>query len=256
MGDATGQLEVRDLGRMPYDRAFKLQRQVHTLVLTGQIAAPGALLLVEHDPVITISARRGAGANVLADRRQLQKLGIALRETNRGGDVTYHGPGQLVAYPILRLSDLRLSVGRYMRLLEQVVIDTLAAWQIAGRLVAGATGVWVEAERARGRGPGAKGGNSRIGSSRDDAGPRTPDHGLAKIAAFGVRVRKNVSLHGLALNVTTDLDHFQTIIPCGLDNRNVTSLRHLLGDACPGMDEVKQELVKAIDSAIAQRMAR
>ncbi len=200
-------LSVRDLGRLAYGAALAVQHEVHRAVVEG--TAPPTLLLVEHDPVITVSQRKGASQHLLASPQRLAQLGIAVAETDRGGDITYHGPGQLVAYPILRLAPLNLNVGRYMRLLEQVVIDTVAAFGVEGRREEGATGVWVND---------------------------------AKLCAFGVRVRRNVTLHGLALNVTTDLAHFQTIIPCGLAGRGVTSLRELLDERCPTMETVKREL--------------
>lgn len=225
MSTATSQLDVRDLGRMPYEKAWTLQRQVHTLVLTRQIPPPGALLLMEHDPVITISARRGAGEHILADGEQLKTLGVDVCETNRGGDVTYHGPGQLTAYPILRLADLHLNVGRYMRLLENVVIDVAAAFGVSAHRQPGQTGVWTKIEN------------------------QTPPIEV-KLAAMGVRVRKNVTMHGLALNVSTDLSHFETIAPCGLKNCKVTSLLQLLGDQCPAMSQVKQQLITSLSQRI------
>jgi lipoyl(octanoyl) transferase len=204
----TPALAVRDLGRLAYAAALAVQQQTHEAVLSGH--NPPTLLLVEHDPVITVSQRQGAGQHLLASPQRLAELGIALETTDRGGDITYHGPGQLVAYPIVRLADLGLNVGRYMRLLEQVVIDTVGAWGIEGRRIEGRTGVWV---------------------------------GPAKLCAMGVRVRRNVSLHGLALNVSTDLAHFQTIVPCGLADATVTSLQRLLGPRCPDMDQVKAALI-------------
>lgn len=181
----------------------------------------GTVLLVEHDPVITVSRRAKAPAHVLASPAVLERAGVALETTNRGGDVTYHGPGQLVVYPILDLSRLGLGLHEYMRLLEQAVIDTLAAFGVAGRRDETATGVWV-----------GEGG------------------GLAKVAAMGVHVRRWVSMHGLALNVTTDLSHFGLIVPCGLVGRPVTSLARLLGPGCPGMGEVKRVMVGALTGLI------
>ena len=206
-------LHTIDLGRMPYPAALARQRAVHAQVLAGD--AEDTLLLVEHDPVITVSARKGATAHVLAPPADLERLGIEVHETDRGGDVTYHGPGQIVAYPILRMMRYRLNVGRYMRLLEQVIIDTLETFDIDAHAEAGATGVW-------------------IADALD--GP------AAKIAALGVRVRRNVTMHGLALNVTTDLTHFDTIVPCGLAGRRVTSMQRLLGGRTPDLSDVKREL--------------
>lgn len=212
---ATEALNVIDLGRMAYVPALEFQRETHARVLAKHM--PPALILVEHDPVITVSQRREAPSHLLATSDALTKLGIDLQPTDRGGDITYHGPGQLVAYPILRLGDYGLNVGGYMRFLEQVVIDTLAVFNITAYRDPANTGVWVRA-------------------SLD-----TPDSG-SKICAIGVRVRRNVTLHGLALNVTTDLSHFETIIPCGLAGRSATSVKSLLGGKTPSMPQVKTTL--------------
>ena len=207
-------LNVRDLGTMPYASALELQRQINLAV--SQDHEPATLLLVEHPSVITLSRRKTTAEHLVATAAHLEQLGIDVQETDRGGDITYHGPGQLVAYPILRLSPLNLNLGRYMRWLEQIVIDTLTRWDIQGQREAAATGVWVQ------------------------PGENEPQ---AKLCAMGVRVRKNTTMHGLALNVTTDLSHFQTIVPCGLAGRAVTSLQQLLGPACPTMQEVKAQLI-------------
>src|SRR5678815_4076802 len=131
-------------------------------------------------------------------------------------DSTYHGPGQLVVYPIIRLNDHRLSVGGYVRMLEQVVITTLADLGVEAQKDACAVGVW------------------------------TMDDGkLAKICAIGVRIRRGVTMHGLALNVTTNLDHFNLIVPCGLAGRAVTSMQRELGERCPAMDDVKRAMIEA-----------
>lgn len=198
---------------MPYAPALDLQQRVHQAVLNGQ--CPPTLLLLEHPPVITLSQRHDVRRHLLADPPALARCGIDLQTTDRGGDITYHGPGQLVAYPILRLASLRLNVSQYMRLLELIVIDTVAAWGVDGFTDPGYTGVWV----------------------------RTSQPQPAKLCALGVRVRRNVTLHGLALNVAPDLAHFDTIIPCGLAGRAVTSLKQLLGQDAPSMDSVKTQLV-------------
>lgn len=215
-------LAVRDLGRMGYADALALQRRVHAQVLAGQW--PQTLLLAEHDPVITISGRPNAKQHLLADEQHLAQLGIDIQPTDRGGDITYHGPGQLVAYPIIRLAPLGLNVGRYIRWLERVVIDTVAAWGIDAGLDRCATGVWV--------------GGDHTGASCSSAAGQQP----AKLCAIGVRVQRNVTLHGLALNVTTDLEHFRTIVPCGLVGRQVTSMQQLLGTNTPAMAQVKDRL--------------
>jgi len=233
-------LKVTDLGRMPYVRALAVQREINLAVSQGR--PPGdSLLLVEHDPVVTLTHRPGVWDHLLAPAEHLEQLGIDVQVTDRGGDITYHGPGQLVAYPILRLKPLGLNLGSYMRLLEQVVIDTLAEFGITGQRDPGAVGVWVK------MGEQGSGIADQRSAQTLDPGPQTQ---LAKICAMGVRVRKNTTMHGLALNVTTDLSHFKTIDPCGLGGRPVTSLAELLGDRVPGMDQVKGVLVGKMRSAI------
>ena len=209
--------DVVDLGRLSYLPALERQRERNAAVAAG--TAGPVLLLVEHDPVVTVSRRPAARDHVKLSEAELAARGIALEPTDRGGDVTYHGPGQLVAYPIVRLRDLRppLQLTDYLRGLETAVIRTLAAFGVVGTTECGATGVWV------GTGPAA-----------------------AKVCAMGVRLRRGVAMHGLALNVDPDLSHFATIDPCGLGNRPVTSLRRLLGAGCPAMDAVKAELVAAL----------
>ena len=227
---------------MPYAHALALQREVNLAVSLGN--EPPTLLLVEHDPVITVTHRQSAWDNLLAPASKLDELGIAVEITDRGGDITYHGPGQLVAYPILKLNPLGLNLGSYMRLLEEVVIDVVAQFGIKGQRDPGATGVWVDV--------GVQG--SGVGDQDSDQTPDPrPQTQLAKLCAMGVRVRKNTTMHGLALNVTTDLSHFQTIDPCGLGGRPVTSLKQLLGEDMPGMDEVKTVLTKKVFSAVQIR---
>lgn len=217
--DCAGVLAVRDLGRMSYAQGFALQKELQQQVINqrdkpqdGREQPIGYVLLVEHDPpVITISRRKTAREHLIATPEQLARTGVEVAETDRGGDITYHGPGQLVVYPILDLNTLGLRLHGYMRMLEQSVIDTLAHFGVAADRDETATGVWVS--------PGAK------------------------ICAMGVRVSRWVSMHGLALNVRTNLQHFQLIVPCGLVGRPVTSMHTLLGESCPTMEEVKQVLV-------------
>ncbi|HEX7010231.1 MAG TPA: lipoyl(octanoyl) transferase LipB [Phycisphaeraceae bacterium] len=231
-------LRVLDLGRIAYAPALEEQRRINQAVAQGQ--EPPTLLLLEHDPVITLSQRRSSTQHLLATPQRLSALGIDVQPTDRGGDITYHGPGQLVAYPILRLAPLGLNLGRYMRLLEKIVIDTLAAWGVQGLREPGATGVWVRLKQHR----------LETSSNPDDSA--SGDAPLAKICAMGVRVRQNTTMHGLALNVTTDLSHFDTIIPCGLAGRAVTSLQQILGPRTPTMPQVKDQLAlqfrKALDA--------
>ena len=223
---------IRDLGKLPYAEAFELQQtlQQEVIEMRGQDGAPiGHVLLVEHDPpVITISRRKTARSHLLANARQLKQAGVEIAETDRGGDITYHGPGQLVVYPILDLNRLGLRLHSYIRFLEEVTIQTLAEFGIDGRRDDSATGVWV-----------SKNANSATNST------------TAKICAMGVRVSRWVTMHGLALNVKTNLDHFNLIVPCGLVGRSVTSLEQQLGpEVCPTMQETKQLLVDKFLSVV------
>jgi lipoyl(octanoyl) transferase len=190
-------------------------------VLQNQVA--GAIMLVEHEPVITLSHRKSVPGHLLADSEKLSQMGITLAPTNRGGDITYHGPGQLVAYPILRLGTFGLTVSSYMRLLEEVVIRTLETFGITGSRETGKTGVWVQ---------------------------RVPEQPTEKICAMGVRVKRGISLHGLALNVDPDMSHFATIVPCGIADRSVTSLKQCLADACPTMQQVKDAMIEQFAVAL------
>lgn len=222
-------LNTVDLGMMAYDEAYARQLAEHAGVLAArEEGSPraGVLLFVEHPAVVTISRRPEARGNLLANESQLASFGVSVVETDRGGDITYHGPGQLVAYPILDLSLLNLGLHAYMRLLEDVAIEVCGNFGVRARRETGATGVWVD-----------QGGTA-----------------AAKICAMGVRVRKWVSMHGLALNVTTNLDHFSLIVPCGLVGRAVTSLSRELGTMCPSMTEVKRVMGKAFDIHVSEAM--
>ena len=199
-----------------------LREAAHAEVVAG---AEERILLVEHRPVITFGRRPGVERNVLAPPDVLSRLGVEVVPSDRGGDVTLHAPGQLVAYPIVRLNDHRLSVGGYVRALERGVIDALARFGIRARKDDCAVGVWAE----------------------DPPGSAT----LAKVCAIGVRVRRGATLHGLALNVTTDLSLFNLIVPCGLANRPVTSLAELLGPAAPALAQVQSSLTRHMVQAFA-----
>lgn len=227
-----GCLVVRDLGRLAYAEALDLQRRLQREVIErrdapAEVPRPMHLLLLEHDPpVITIPRRAEARDHLLAGEQQLQQRGVEVRQTDRGGDITWHGPGQLVVYPILDLNVLNLRLRSYMRFLEQVVIDTLAVYGISGNRDPDATGVWVA--------------SSEEGPTR-------------KICAMGVRLTRWVSMHGVALNVAPDLEHFDLIVPCGLAGRGVTSMQQLLGEACPTMDQVKAEVTRRFEMEIGAR---
>jgi lipoyl(octanoyl) transferase len=223
-------LRVTDLGRMSYRAAYEVQcqRLDELLAARSHGARIGDLLLVEHDPVITVTARPGARGHVLVDAARLATLGVEVCPTDRGGDVTYHGPGQLVAYPIVDLNRLNCRLVDYLRSLESVVIATLAGFGVRGERDSTATGVWA-----------------------DDGGGT-----LHKVCAIGVRVRRWITMHGLAINLDPDLAHFGLIVPCGLHGRPVTSLRRLLGDSCPPMAEVKSALSAHLGAVFAEMAAR
>jgi lipoyl(octanoyl) transferase len=215
---------VEDLGRMAYRQAWARQEQAHAEVLGG---AEERLLLVEHPPVITLGRRPGVAKNLLAPEDQLAKMGVELVQSDRGGDITFHGPGQIVAYPIVRLMDHTLSVGGYVHRLEDTVIAALADVGVAAQRDPSAVGVWTQHD----------------GASR-------------KICALGVRIRRGVSMHGIALNVTTDLRYFELIVPCGLASRGVTSVEQVLGAACPPVERVKEMLAARLVSAFAEEHRR
>ena len=203
---------------MPYRDAWALQERAHADVLAG---GAERVFLVEHPPVITFGRRPGVARNLIASDEQLAQLGVEVVQSDRGGDITFHGPGQIVAYPIVRLADHGLSVSGYVHKLEEIVIQTLKDFGLQGQTDPAAVGVWV----------------------------RDGDQ-LAKICAIGVRIRKGISLHGLALNVTTDLTHFNLIIPCGLQSRSVTSIQKLLGPGAPEIAVVKDALMRQISFAL------
>jgi len=182
-----------DIGRADYRVACELQLRLHGLRRVGQI--PDALVLVEHEPCITLG-RSADARHIRADEAELRRRGIAVHESDRGGDVTYHGPGQLVLYAIVDLGAYGRDVHEHVRRLEQVAIDVLASFGVGANRVGEYPGVWT-----------AQG----------------------KVAAIGVSARRWVTMHGVALNVAPNMAHFSCIVPCGIADRPVTSLRELLG---------------------------
>ncbi len=182
-----------DLGRWDYGRAWELQAALVRARIAGDV--PDLFLLVEHPHVYTVG-RGGDGRHILWDEATMKAKGVTVYHVDRGGDVTYHGPGQAVGYPIVSLRDRGLDPHRYLRDIEEVLIRTLADYGIQGQRVPGMTGVWVD---------------------------------NAKVAAIGVKFTRAVTSHGFALNVNTDLSYFLGIVPCGLTNRAVTSMQALLG---------------------------
>jgi lipoyl(octanoyl) transferase len=211
-------IEVKRLGLVPYAAGLELQRQLVEDRKAQRI--PDQLLLLQHPPVITLGVRvRDDRANLLVPPDELARQGVELVETGRGGDVTYHGPGQLVGYPILDLDPDRRDVHRYVRDLEEVLIQVAASFGIAAGRQPGLTGAWV---------------------------------GNEKLAAIGVRISRWVTSHGFALNVATDLRHFDLIVPCGIRDKGVTSLERLL-DRPVAMAEVESATVAAFAAVFTRR---
>lgn len=200
-------LDVRRLGLVPYGEALEMQRALVEERRAGTI--PDLLLLLQHPPVVTLGVKGDGGrSNIVASSERLVELGVQVHETGRGGDVTYHGPGQIVGYPIVDLRPDRCDVHRYVRDLEEVMIRVCADYGVGATRVAGLTGVWV---------------------------------GEEKIGAIGVRISRWITSHGFAFNVTTALDHFDLIVPCGLRDRGVASLASHLGRDVP-IGEVEDRL--------------
>ncbi len=209
-------LIVQDLQRRSY--ADALQRQMRLVQVARRPDFHPHLLLVEHDPPAITLGRRARDEHLLASPERLAELGVEVHRIQRGGDVTYHGPGQLVAYPILRVDRVGRDVHKYLRDLEQSIIDALETFGIAGQRREGFTGVW--ARPTQGNQP-------------------------EKIAAIGVGLKRWVSFHGLALNVCCDLSHFDLIVPCGIADRAVTSVSKLLGEPV-SVSRLKPILVQSL----------
>lgn len=212
------ELEIRRCGVVSYRRGLEVQQALVTARQTGE--CPDQLLLLEHPSVITVGVRgRRHRDHVLASKVELRRAGIEVFDVSRGGDVTYHGPGQLVGYPVLDLRPDRCDAHRYVRDLEEVLIRTAAAYGIQAGRLEGMTGVWV---------------------------------GQEKLAAIGVRLSRWVTSHGFALNVTTNLEHFRFIVPCGLPGLGVTSFERLLGFA-PPREELDEFLSNEFSGVFGRR---
>ena len=195
---------ILDLGKSHYNDAWKIQKRLQSQRISGQI--DDQLLLVEHFPVYTL------GKNTPREHLLTKESdNISIIQTDRGGDITFHGPGQLVGYPILDLNQYKRSITWYMRELEQLIIDVLKEYDINAERKKGLTGVWVKGK---------------------------------KIAALGVRISKWVTMHGFSLNINPDLKYYQGIIPCGIKDYGVTSMADLLGNDVPDMSEIKDTLVQ------------
>jgi lipoyl(octanoyl) transferase len=223
----------QDLGKMDYKQAWNYQESLmqknlaikseaknfSPLTANCQLPTVNYLLFVEHPPVYTLG-KSGKMENVLINEAQLAEKGIEFFQTNRGGDITFHGPEQIVGYPIIDLEKFYTDIGRYLRELEEVIILTLNEYGIEGGRSPGETGVWIDA--------------SNKGKER-------------KICAMGVRCSRWITMHGFALNVNTDLHYFDHIIPCGIQNKKVTSLKEELGRALD-MEEVKERIKRNFEN--------
>jgi len=216
--DVDRELHVRRLGVVPYAEALDLQKRLVEERRSGNI--PDQLLLLQHPPVITLGVKaRDDRSHVLASPADLEEAGVEIFETGRGGDVTYHGPGQLVGYPILDLRPDRCDVHRYVRDLEEALIQAAAAFGVATERIQGLTGVWA---------------------------------GKNKLAAIGVRISRWITSHGFAFNVGTNLGHFDLIVPCGIADKGVTSLEVLLSRPVQ-IDEVENAVVTSFAAVFERR---
>ena len=222
---ASEPLVVCHLGRVAYEPTWTLQENIQERLIAAKRSSgadspsrpPHVLLLLEHPPVYTLG-KSGDADNLLVSDDTLDAMGATFHRIGRGGDITYHGPGQLVGYPLFDLDRFFTDLGRYLRMLEELIIRTCAEYDVTGTRVDGRTGVWV--------------------------GP--DDRGLErKICAMGVRCSRWVTMHGFAFNVTTNLDHFDHIVPCGIDDRGVTSLAEET-EGSTTVDEVCPSLVRHV----------
>jgi len=212
-------LVVRRLGFVGYAEGLQLQKTLVAQRAEDEI--DDTLLLLQHPHVLTLGVKAGESRDhVLATPARLAELGVEMHETGRGGDVTYHGPGQIVGYPIISLKPDRCDVHQYVRDLEEVMIRVTNEYGFTAGRIAGLTGAWVEAE---------------------------------KIGAIGVRIQRWVTSHGFAFNVSTDLGFFRLIVPCGISDRGVTSLRNLTGRDIP-IPEVEDHLVRHFCSVFARTL--
>jgi lipoyl(octanoyl) transferase len=223
------------LGRVPYDEALRLQAELVELRCQGRIE--NVLLLLEHPPVLTLG-RNANRSNVLASDALLRARGVTLHEINRGGDVTYHGPGQLVGYPIFDLRSLRNGSGTrmgpvdFVRQMEEALIGLCDVYSVQAGRIPGLTGVWCGAQ------------------------PETSSKESKKIGAIGIHVSRGVTSHGFAFNVTTNLDDFRLINPCGITDRPVTSLeREVAGpDRVPTLESIADEAARQFGMVFKEEM--
>lgn len=238
------------LGRVPYGEALKLQAEIAALRLEGLV--DNVLLLLEHPPVLTLG-RNAHRSNVLASDELLASRGVTLHEINRGGDVTYHGPGQLVGYPIFDLRSLhtrdesfslrpgsRLGPVDFVRMMEEALIRLCGVYGVRAARIAGLTGVWCGLPPANG---------SFLAEGRDTEKER-------KIGAIGIHVARGITSHGFAFNVTTDLSYFQLINPCGITDRAVTSLEKEVPDpaSLPGLEAIAQDAARQFGQVFGEQI--
>ena len=204
----NNEILVKDLGVLSYDKSWEHQKRIfdnivsqkiNNRTLKKKIKTENHLLIVEHKPIYTIG-KSGEISNLLLDDQELKLKGIDFKKINRGGDITFHGLGQIVGYPILDLDNFFTDIGLYLRTLEEVIISTIDFFGIKGFRIDGETGVWVKDE----------------------------SNSLKKICAFGIKASRWVTMHGFALNVNTDLTYFDNIVPCGISDKGVTSLQEIL----------------------------
>lgn len=204
----NNEILVKDLGVLSYDKSWEHQKRIfdniisqkiNNRTLKKKIKTENHLLIVEHKPIYTIG-KSGEISNLLLDDQELKLKGIDFKKINRGGDITFHGLGQIVGYPILDLDNFFTDIGLYLRTLEEVIISTIGFFGIKGFRIDGETGVWVKDE----------------------------SNSLKKICAFGIKASRWVTMHGFALNVNTDLTYFDNIVPCGISDKGVTSLQEIL----------------------------
>lgn len=231
---------VVDLGLMAYQPAFDLQRRIVAARKCG--AVPDVLLLCEHPHVITLG-RNGRQEHLLASAHLLRQMGVEFHSSDRGGDITYHGPGQIVGYPILDLAAIRRDVAWYVQQLEEAMIRATAEFGIVAGRKAGMTGVWVDARCSTSRA------TSIMVAKDANANGATPE----KLAAIGVHLSRWVTSHGFAYNVSTDLRYFDLIVPCGIADKRATSLERLLGRAV-GREEVAPRIVAHLGSVFERDM--
>jgi len=210
---------VVELGRVDYSVSLEIQEKLVAARIKGSI--PDILLLLEHPPTYT-TGRLGHPKNLLVSEEELAREGLRLFRINRGGDITFHGPGQLVGYPILNLRDYGQDIHLYLRTLEKLLIETLKGWDIVGYQVPGLTGVWA---------------------------------GGKKIASIGVGVKRWVSFHGFALNVNTDLSYFQKINPCGLNAQEITSMAQITQQKIT-LEEVIQRIILSFEELLGLNCQR